>query len=114
MQAICKLDHDHADILCHREKHLAIVLKLYILLRHIFNAAEFRHAVNECHNIPAELGFHLLERGVRILDYIVQESGTNGLIIKMEAGENISNVEGMHDVGIAGNAYLTAVCLLRK
>ena len=114
VEAVGELDHDDADILCHREEHLTIVLELYILLRHVLNASELCHAVDQYRNILAEQFLHLLDGRVRVLDDIVQKRRADRLIVHMQPRENVGDMERMDDVRLAGDARLPAVRLFGK
>ena len=50
---------------------------------------------------------------MRILDDIVQERGADGLIVEMQPCKDIGDVERMDDVGIARDAHLPAMRILR-
>ena len=113
VQTVGELDHDDADVLRHREEHLAIVLEFDVLLGHILDPPELRHTVDEFHDVLAKLRFHLLERRTGILHDIMQERGTDGLVIEMKPCENVCDVQRVHDIGVARDAHLPAMCLLR-
>ena len=83
VQAVRKLDHDDADVLGHREEHLAVALELRLFLRFILQAAEFRHAVDEHRDLVAEHLLHLVVRVNRVLDDIVQQRRADGRIVEV-------------------------------
>ena len=114
VEAVGELDHDDADILCHRKEHLTIIFELYILLGHVLNAPELCHAVDQYRNILAEQFLHLLDGRVRVLDDIVQKRRADRLIVHMQPRENVGYMERMDDVRLAGDARLPAVRLFGK
>ena len=113
VEAVCKLYHDDADILRHCEEHLAVVFELDILLGHILDASELRHAVDELHDVLAELRIHLLQRRAGILHDIVQERCADCLVVEVKPREDVGDVEGVDDVGLPRDAHLSAMCFLR-
>ena len=113
MQTVSKLYHDNADILCHCKEHLAVVLQLDILLGHILDAPKLRHAVDERHDVFAELRLHLLQCCAGILHNIVQKCRTDRLIVEMKPCEDVCDIERVNDVGISRDAHLSAMRLLR-
>lgn len=98
VQAVRELDHDDADVLGHREEHLAIALELRLFLRFILQAAEFRHAVDEHRDLVAEHLLHLVVRVDRVLDDIVQESRADGRIVEVQLREDLGDMQRVDDV----------------
>ena len=114
VQAVCELDHDDADVLRHREEHLAIVLELLLLARLVLDLAELRHAVDEHGDFLAE---HLLDLLVRIdgvLDDIVQERRADRHVIDVQLREDLSDMQGMDDVFLTRDALLPLVRGIRQ
>ena len=114
VQAISELNHDDADVLRHSEKHLAVVLEFDVLLGHGLNAPEFRHAVDERHDVLSEYLLDLLEGGLRILHHVVQERCAYRLIVKMECRKDIGDVHGVDDIWLARDTFLSPMGVRRK
>ena len=114
VQAVGQLDHDDADVLCHREEHLAVALELCLLLRLVLQAAEFRHAVDEHRDLVAEHLLHLLVRVDRVLDDIVQERRADGRIVEVQLREDLGDVQRVDDVGLPRHARLPFMGLPRE
>ena len=72
MYAVCQLDDNDADILRHRHKHLADILRLLLLLGKDRHLAELCNSLNKVCNILAEILLNILFRHIRIFDNIVQ------------------------------------------
>ena len=54
VQAIGELDEDDADVVDHRQQHLAEVLRLTLLTRGERDGAELRHAFDDVRDLGAE------------------------------------------------------------
>ena len=114
VQAVRKLDHDDADVLGHREEHLAVALELRLFLRFILQAAEFRHAVDEHRDLVAEHLLHLVVRVNCVLDDIVQESRADGRIVEVQLREDLGDVQRVDDVRLPRHARLPGMGLSRE
>jgi hypothetical protein len=114
VQAICQLDHDHPDVLRHREHHLAEVLRLRLGARAELDLRELTDPVNEFRDLGAELRFELGLRGRRVLDHVVQDRRHQALVIHAHAGEYARHRNGVIDIGFAGEAALALVGLGTK
>ena len=114
MQAVGELDHDDADVLRHREEHLAIVLELLLLARLVLDLAELRHAIDEHRDFLAE---HLLDLLVRIdgvLHDIMEERRADGHIVDVQLRQDLRDMQGMDDIFLAGNTLLPLMRRVRE
>ena len=109
VQAVGQLDHDDADVLRHREEHLAVRLELLLLARLVLDARELCHAVDEFRDFLAEHLLELLRRVDRVLDDIMQQRRCDRDVVDMELRENLGDVERMDDVLLARHALLPLV-----
>ena len=109
VQAVRELDHDDADVLCHREEHLAVRLELLLLARLVLDARELCHAVDEFRDFLAEHLLELFRRVDRVLDDIMEERRRDRDVVDMELRENLGDVQRMDDVLLARNALLPLV-----
>ena len=122
MQAVRQLDHDHTDILCHGEEHLPQVLRLHLLLirRSAFpvlliaaeiDVLQFGHTVHQKRHIRSEFLRDFLHRHDGVFHHIVQKSGLNSLLIQFQIRKNDGHAQRVDDIGFAGFAHLSLVCL---
>ena len=114
VQTVGELDHDDADVLRHREKHLAIAFELLLFLRLILNPAELRHAVDEHRDLIAEALAHFVERMRRIFHDIMQDGGADRDVVDLQIRQNLRDGQRMDDVVFTRNALLSLVCGIRK
>ena len=106
VEAVGELDDDDANVLSHRQEHLAKVLDLRVLLRLIRNSRKLRDAVDEARDLGAELLGDLLAGHGGILDDVVQQSGGDRLMVHLELGENPRNRQWVLDVGLTRGSAL--------
>ena len=109
VQAVGELDQDDADVLRHREQHLAEALGLRVLARRELDLVELRDAVDHVGHRLAErrLDLRLGDRGV--LHHVVQERGGQPLRVEAPLRQDARDRERVRDVGLAGLAELPAV-----
>ena len=104
-------DEDDADVLDHRQHHLAEALGLRFGVAAELNLVEFADAVHEQRDFAAELLFDFVQRSRRILDRIVQNRRGYRLRVQVHLGELLRDRDGMRYVGFAGLARLPEVRL---
>ena len=109
VRAVGELNEDHAKVFGHGHNHLAEVLRLLFLGGAERDPRNLGHAVHELGHGFAKLLADLLEGGVGIFHGIVQDSGDDGVEIKVKLGEDGGDRNRMHDVWFARAAALVAV-----
>ena len=109
MQAVGELDDDHADVLGHRQEHLAQVLDLGVFLGLVRNAREFRHAFDQLATSSPNCAGDLFAGDRRILDDVVQQRCRDRLRVHLQLGENARDRQGVLDVRLARGAALALV-----
>ena len=112
VDAIAELDQEHADVACHRDDHLAEVLRLTVFLRREVDLAELGDPVDERGDLPAELALDVLRRRERVLDDVVEQAGADARGIEPELGDDPGDRRGMDEVGVARLPLLPGVGLL--
>ena len=114
VDSVGELDQDDAYVLGHGHDHLAEVLGLVLLLGGERDLGEFRHAVDEAHDLGAEEILYLLERRYRVLDRVVQERRGYGGDVELHPGEYPGNLHRVHEVGLPGAPRLPLMGARRK
>ena len=74
VQAIGKLHQDDADVIHHRQQHLAEVLGLALLARRERNRPDLGHALDDVGDLGAEELSDSLGCRERVLDHVVEEA----------------------------------------
>src|SRR5579864_704023 len=97
VQPVRELDQDHADVLGHRDDHLAVVLGLRLLTALELDPRQLRNAFDEPRDLFAELGADILDRHLRVLDDVVQERGGKRLLVEPELRADPCGADGMLD-----------------
>ncbi len=111
VQPVRELDDEHADVLAHRDDHLAHGLGLGAVA--ILQLVELRDAVDEHRDLVAEVGTQLLEPVVGVFDGVMQQRGGKGLRADPEVGEDLRDRDRMRDVGLPALPGLPGVRLVR-
>ena len=109
VKPVGELDQDDADVLRHRDDHLAVVLGLGVLAALELDARQLGDAVDELRDLVAELGAELLEVGLGVLDDVVQERCCDRLLVQAELGADLRDAERVVDEVLAGAALLAFV-----
>jgi hypothetical protein len=125
VQPVGQLDQHHADVVSHRQEHLAHALGPHRLAihRHLDEVTmlvepghlgELGHPVDEPRHLRAEPGLKILDRDGRVLSDVVQQRGGDGGGVELELGQRLCNGHRMGDVGVTRLAVLTGVRILSK
>ena len=114
VQTVGKFDDNDADVLGHGEEHLAQRKRLLLVHAIDFDVGELGHAIDELGNRIAKQAGHIGERGLGILDGIVQQRGAHHIAVHLEIGQNDGHLDGMVDVHLTRTALLVAVLLGSK
>ena len=109
VQAVGELDEDDADVVDHRQQHLAEVLGLPLLARRERDGADLGHALDDVGDFGAEQLLDALDGRQRVFDDVVEEAGGDGDGVELHVGEEVGDGEGMDQVGLARMADLSPV-----
>ena len=88
MQPVGELDEDHAEVLGHRDHHLADVLRLLLLVRAQRDAAQLGHAVDQAGDLGTELLLHRLRRERRVFDRVMEKGRRERFGVELEIGQD--------------------------
>ena len=114
VQAVGELDQDDADVVDHRQQHLAEVLRLALLARRELDRAELGHPFDDVGDVGAEQLPDPLDRRLGVLDDVVEQAGGDGDDVELHVGEQVGDLERMHEVGLARMPHLSLVLEGRK
>ena len=109
MEAVGELDEDDADVLRHRDDHLAVVLGLGLLARLELDAGQLRHAVDELRDLFAELFLHVVERRLGVLDDVVEKRSGDRLLVELQARKDQRDAVRVVDEVLAGAPLLAVM-----
>ena len=101
VQAIGQLHENDADVVHHREQHLAEAFGLPLFARGKrdgADGADFGDALDHMRDLGAEMLLNLLDRRQGVFDDVVQQPGGDGDRVEPHVGENIRNLEGVDQV----------------
>ena len=112
METVGKLDQDHANVVDHREEHLAQALRLVFLFPRGHCPAigdvpgpgdltELGDAVDQVRDPAPERRADLLLGDIGVLHRIVKQSGRKGFAIDLHPGEDDCDLDRMDHVRLA-------------
>ena len=113
VEAVGELDDEDADVLRHRDEHLAHRRGLLCFLRVEVDALELRDPVDDARDVGAEVVGEVVERDRGVLDRVVQQRGRDRHVVETEVGEHERDTDGVRDVRVAGAAHLVLVGVAR-
>jgi hypothetical protein len=127
VEPIGQLDQHHADVLGHRQEHLAHTLgphrllvdrALLQLLQAILlepgHLGELGDTVYQPARLATEATLDVGQRHAAVFGHVVQERRDDRVQIQVQLGERLGDGERMRDVGVTGVARLAAVGRFRK
>ncbi len=114
VQTVGELDEHHADVVDHREHHLAEALGLLLLLGIERDARDLGEAFDDVGDVLAELRLQDLARRQGVLEHVVQETGDDAGQVEPEVREDRRDRERVHEVRLSGGARLALVFLGRE
>ena len=101
VQAIGQLDHDDANVLCHREDHLAVVLGLGLFARRKLDLRELGYALDEEPYLAPKLGLDLVGGRRRVFDDVVQQRADQHALGLSKLRADLRDAPRMKDEGLA-------------
>ena len=111
VETVGELDQDHAHVFRHRDDQLAVVLGLGLLAALELHAGQLRDALDELRDLVAELGAHVVELDIGVLDDVVEEGGGDRLVVELELGADLGGAPGVQHELLARPALLSLVGL---
>ena len=88
MEPVGELDEDDADVLGHRQEHLADVLGLLLLVGQRAELGQLRDAVDEAGHVGPEALLDVRERVLGVLGDVVEERRLDRDRVEAELGED--------------------------
>ena len=102
VEAVSQLDQNNADILGHREEHLAQIFRLHLdLIDVVADLSQFRHAVHKELHLLAEFPADILVGQLGVLDDIMQKACSDRLLVQFQIRKDNGDTERMDDIGFA-------------
>ena len=112
VEPVGQLHDQHPDVARHRDDQLAVVLGLVLLLAVEVDLRQLGDPVNEGRDLGSELALDVLDRGVGVLDRVVQQRRHDGRAVQAEPRADQRAPQRVGDEGLPGVAQLVAVALL--
>ena len=109
VKPVGQFDQDHADVVDHRQQHLADAFGLPLLAGVEVELAQFGDAVHAPRHLFAEDLADLLDGGAGILDHVVQQAVCQAHQVHLHVGQNVGDLERVNHVWLAGLAGLVLV-----
>ena len=114
VEPVGELDQDDPDVMGHRHDHLSVVLGLRVLAALELDPRQLRDALDERRDLLAELGAHLVDSDLGVLDDVVEERGRDRLVVEPQLRADLRGAERVVDEGLARAALLARVRARRE
>ena len=111
VQPVGEFDQDDADVVDHRQHHLAEILGLLLLARGEIDLADLGDAFDDVGDLLAKFLADVDDRDRGVFDRIVQQSRGDGDRVHLHFGEDQCDFQGMDEIGLAGGAGLALMVL---
>ena len=111
VQAVCQFNQNDADILRHRNQHLAQIFDLLLFLG-IVQPAQSCDAIDQISDRFAELLLNLVIPKCGVLNAIMQQTCTNRIGIQSHLYNDFRNRDRMNNIWITIFPLLSIVCLV--
>ena len=103
VEPVGELDEDDADVVDHRQQHLAEVLRLPLLAGRERDGAELGDPFDDVGDVGAEQLLDALDRRLGVFDDVVEQPGGDRHDVELHVGELIRDLQRMDEVGLARN-----------
>ena len=111
VQPVGELDEHDADVLRHRQQHLADVLRLLLFVAARAELAELGDAIDETADLRPETLLDVGDGVIGVLGNVVQQSRHDCVLVEAELGEDPSHGQRVADVRLAADSCLGAMGL---
>ena len=109
VQAVGKLDENDADVVDHRQHHLAETFRLTGFRGIELEAAQLGDALDTAGDFGAEPALDLRNADPRVFDYIVKQPCRNADGIQPHVREQMGDFDWVNQIRLAGFSLLMAV-----
>ena len=114
VQAVGELDEDHANVVDHRQEHLAEVLRLALLAGRERDGADLGDPLDDVGDVGAEQLADAVDRGQGVFDHVVEQPRGDADHVQALVGEDVRNLKRVNEIRLAGMAYLALVLERRE
>ena len=114
VQPICQFDQHYADVVHHRQHHLAEILRLLLLARGEIYFADFGDTLDDVGHLLTKFFADFNDGHGGVFDRIVQQAGSNRNRVHLHLGQDAGHFDRMDEVGFSRGATLAGVILLRE
>jgi hypothetical protein len=109
VEAVGELDEDDADVIHHRQQHLAEVLGLPLLARRERDGADFGQPLDDVGHVRPEELADALDGRQRVLDHVVEEARGDTDDVEPLVGQNVRNLKRVNEIRLPGVPHLPLV-----
>ena len=109
VETVGELDEDDADVIHHRQQHLAEVLGLALLARGEGDGADLGDAFDHVGDLGPKQLRDALRRRQRVLDHVVEEAGRHRHDVELHLREKIGDLQRVDEIWLARVTDLSLV-----
>jgi hypothetical protein len=114
VQPVRELDQNHADVVDHREQHLAEALRLTLFTRRELEGGQLRDAFDDVRHLLPEQFPHLFDGVGGVLYNVVQEPRGDGHDVQPHVRQQVGDLQRVDQVGLPGSTDLSLVLVGRE
>ena len=114
METVCQLDEDDADVIDHRQQHLAECLGLALLRGGESDRTDLRDPLHDVGHLGTEELVDALDGREGIFNHVVQQAGRHRHDVQFHVGKKVRNCKRMDEIGLARVADLSPVLERRE
>ena len=109
VEAVGELDEDDADVVDHRQEHLAEVLRLALLAGREWDGADLGDALDDVSDVGTEELADPVDGGQGVLDHVVEQPRGHTDDVQPLVGQDVRNLKRMNEIRLSRVAYLSLV-----
>ena len=114
VQAIGQFDEHHADVIHHRQHHLAQVFGLLFLPGSEIDGADLGDTLDDMRHLFAKLFADIDDGHGGIFNRVMQQARGDRNGVHFHLGQDQGHFQGMNQIGLAGGTALSGVVFLGK
>jgi hypothetical protein len=114
VQAIGELDEDHANVVDHRQQHLAVVLGLPLLAGREGDLGDLGDPFHDVEHVDPEVLLDALGCREGVLEHVVQQPDRDADRVHPHLGQDRGHLQRVDQVGLPRGSHLALVLDRRK
>ena len=111
MQAVSQFNQNHADILRHGHKHLAVVFRQLLFVGLVLDLPELGHPIDDHAHIMTKFTLKIIQGRVRIFHDIMQKAAGNRHSIQFQLSKDSCHLNRVNNIRLTRLTELTTMAI---